>query len=292
MKFRTATALTLCLAVAGCGAKPAAKNRYADAAPVAEAMAPKAADPGGAPSARTAAISVPQLAYDYSYGFAAAPDGVESLIKADQAACDHAGPAECQMISLSADNSRDAGYVHKTLELRVTPAWLKAWQASIDGGLKQAHARITAQNVTSEDLSLQIVDSEAHIKNQEALRDRLADIIRTSPGKVSDLVDAEKQLADVQADIDSSQSALAVMQTRVATSHLTLTYESEQAAASTGAFAPVTDALKSVLRDMMMVFGVLIHLFAFLIPLAVVGVPIGWLILRWRARRKAKRTEA
>lgn len=288
MKLRAVSALALCLAAAACSAKPAAEGSYADKAPMMVAPAPKPAA-ADAPSPQAAAISIPQLAYDYSYGFAASPDNIETLIKSDQAACERAGPADCQMISLSADNNRDAGYVHKTLELRVTPQWLKTWQGGLDAGLKQAHGRITAQNVTSEDLSLQIVDSEAHIKNQEALRDRLTEIIKTSPGKVSDLVDAETQLAQVQEEIDSAQSALAVMQKRVATSHLTLTYESEQAAASNGTFEPVTSALKSVLRDMMMVFGVLIHLFAVLIPLAIVGGPIAWLVLKWRAKRKAQK---
>ncbi len=290
MKVQVAAFALLCLLAAGCNARPSADvATYSDEKVKVDLLAPPKPADAAAPSPQADVVSLPQLAYDYTYGFAASPDNVETLIKSDQAACDRAGPVDCQMISLSADNNRDAGYVHKTLELRVTPQWLKTWQGGLDAGLKQAHARITSQNVTSEDLSLQIVDSEAHIKNQEALRDRLTEIIKTSSGKVSDLVDAEQQLAQVQEEIDSAQSALAVMQKRVATSHLTLTYESEQAAASNGTFAPVTDALKSVLRDMMTVFGVLIHLFAVLIPLAIVGVPIAWLVLKWRARRKAQK---
>lgn len=284
MKYVATTAIVMVFALAGCGAKPAADSAASGGA---ARYAPAAADTVP-PSPQAAAISIPQLAYDYSYGFAASPDGVESLIKADQAACDRAGPAECQMISLDADNNRDAGYVHKTLELRVTPQWLKAWQGGLAASLKQAHARQTAQNVTSEDLSLQIVDSQAHIKNQEVLRDRLAEIIKTSPGKVSDLVDAEQRLADVQAEIDSAQSALAVMQKRVATSHLTLTYESEQAAASNGTFAPVTEAFKSILRNMMMVFGIMIQIASVLIPIAIVAGPILWFLLKLQGKRKAQ----
>ena len=267
--------------LAGCSKVPSGFAEHYSADVGAAATADNPAAPADA------AITVPQLAYDFGYTFSGPAGGVQSLVAADQAACDRAGVAQCQMISLSSDAASSDEYVRKTLELRVTPQWLKAWQAGLAASVAQAHGRIAQQSVTSEDLSLQMVDSEAHIKNQEALRDRLVEVIRTSPGKISDLVDAETQLADVQEEIDSAQSALAVMQKRGATVHLTLTYQSDAVAASEGTFAPLTDAVKDVLRNMMKMFAIIITVLSFLIPLAIVAAPVVWAVRRWGPKKKA-----
>lgn len=129
---------------------------------------------------------------------------------------------------------------------------------------------------------------DAHIKNKVALRDRLQHIIRTSSGKISDLIEAETQLSAVQQDIDSSQSSLAVMQKRVATVHLTLNYQSRAVAASRGTFSPVNDALKGVIGNMMSVIGFLITLLSFLLPLVLVATPLVWLAWKWRQKQAAK----
>ena len=235
-------------------------------------------------------ISIPQLAYDYTYTFGAGPKGVETMIAADQAACEAAGPTACQMISLQSSSDPANSLVRKELELRVTPQWLKAWQAGLTSAVAKAHGRIAEQNVTSEDLSLQIVDSEAHIQNKEALRDRLLQVIKNNTGKIADLIEAETQLSNVQEDIDASRSALAVMQKRVATTHLTLTYVSEASDTSQGVFAPVGEAFRGVLRNMMSVFAALITLLSYLAPLALVAIPALWFGLRWHKRNKVKAT--
>ncbi len=295
MNMKIVTLLSLAGAIAclaGCQ-KPAARSEDVASPPM------EMAERGGAPEAEPAdaaaggaseaALRVPQLAYDYSYGFSASAASLEALVKADQAACNRAGVLECQMISMTSNNDRDAAYVNKTLELRVTPTWLKTWQGQLEANVAKAHGRIVSQSVSSEDLSLQIVNTTAHIQNQQALRDRLIQIIKGSTGKIADLVEAETQLAKVQEDIDASQSALAVMQKRVATTHLTLSYQSEAVAASQGTFAPVVDACKNILRNMMGMVGILITLVSYLAIPALIFVPLVlWLLKRRKARKDAK----
>ncbi len=263
-------ALPALLAVTTCS-KPAPD---ATGAP---ATAPKlsAADAG---SGAAKAISVPQLAYDYSYGFTASTANTETLLKADQAVCDRGGVTQCQMESLTVDADNAAGFTEKTLELRVTPDWLKTWQAGLAAELTQSHGKISEQKVSSEDLSLQVVDTEAHLKNKEALRDRMLEIVHTGKGKLSDLIDVENQLSQVQTDIDATQSALAVMQKRIATVHLTLTYRGDAAPAVDSAFAPVTGALKSSLGVTMQVVALIISLIAAVLPVALLALPAFWLV--------------
>lgn len=290
------------LTLAACSPK-SNEGGYADAKidmPAAEAAAemPVATDVSGV-NLETSAIevsSLPQLAYDYRYGYAAPRKDIEALSKADLATCQKAGTAECQMISMSAHSYTDANNLNQTLELRVSPAYLKTFQSGMDDRLKSYRARINNQSVTSEDLSLQIVDTEARIKNKEALRDRLAQIVRTGSGKISELVEAERQLAETQADIDSAKSQLLVMKKRVATVHLTLEYQSEAVAASRGTFAPVNDALKGALGNMMEMLGFLITLLAYNLPLMILATPAfifgrkAW--IKWRAKKTDQGTKA
>ena len=133
------------MAVAACS-KPAPDTTGKSAPPAATADAGTATGPGSGPGSDGAkAILVPQLAYDYSYGFTASSADTGALLKADRAACDSAGVARCQMVSLTADADNTAGYSDKTLELRVTPDWLKAWQGGLEARLSQLHARMQEQ---------------------------------------------------------------------------------------------------------------------------------------------------
>jgi len=259
--------------------KPAPDMTGKSAPPAVTTAASTATGPG---SDAARAMLVPQLAYDYSYGFTASAADTGALLKADRAACDNAGVTRCQMVSLTADADTVAGYSDKTLELRVAPDWLKAWQEGLETRLNQAHARMNAQKVASEDLSLQVVDTEAHLKNKEALRDRMADIVRTGQGKLSDLIDVETQLSQVQADIDATKSSLAVMNARLNTVHVTLTYRSDAGPAADSVFAPVSDAAKSSLGVFMHVVGLLVTLAAILLPIAIVAVPAVWYVRRRR----------
>jgi hypothetical protein len=249
---------------------------------------PEGSAPPGAPSSNSAAdhaASVPQLAYDDNYGFTAPAAGADALLKADRAACDSAGVSQCQMVSLTANSDAAAGFIEKTLELRVAPGWLKTWQDGLEARLAPQHARIRQQSVSSEDLSLQVVDTEAHLKNKEALRDRLRDIVRTHDGKLGDIIDAENQLSQVQTDIDATRSALAVMRKRIETVHLILGYRSDVAPAASDILAPVTGALKSSVGIAMQVVAMLITLAAALVPVAVAITLVVWPLRRWRKKR-------
>lgn len=233
--------------------------------------------------------NTPQLAYDYTYGFLLPASATERLAKHHQAMCEKAGVQQCQLLNASTNANPEAGSVRVEVSLRATPQWLKGFENSLKGDLKSYKARITQQTVTSEDLSLQIVDSEARLKNTMALRDRLQTIIRQSPGKIAELIEAETQLSQAQADIDSLSSSLAVMRKRVATSHLTLTYDSQAQSAAPSAFAPLGEAMGQVVYTIMSSLGFLILLLAWALPFALILGPLGWWALKqWRKRKAAK----
>jgi hypothetical protein len=173
------------------------------------------------------------------------------------------------------------GYV----SFRAEPMWLRTFIAGLAAQADAAGGRIISENVASEDLTRQIVDTEARLRAQTALRDRLQQLLRSRPGRLADLLEVERELARVQGEIDAVQSSLAVMRTRVAMSELTIHYRSAPRPVGSDTFEPLRNAFANFLGIVVTGFAAIITIIAGLIPVAIVVVPIVWLILRWRKRR-------
>src|SRR5262249_34449527 len=142
------------------------------------------------------------------------------------------------------------------------------------------------ENTTSsEDLTRNIVDTEARLRASRTLRDRLQNLLASRPGRLSDLLEVERELARVQGEIDATESTLAVMRARVAMSELTLTYTSKAKPLRGDTFRPLTEALAGFLGWIVMGFASIITLVAVLLPWALVLGLIGWALMAWRKRR-------
>ena len=107
---------------------------------------------------------------------------------------------------------------------------------------------------------------------------RLMDVLRTRNGKVSELVEAERSVAQVNEEIDQARSWLKEMQGRVAYSTVTVRYESRAMVAS-DFLGPVTGALGSL-------GSILGFIVAALIMLGAIALPIGAAVWGGRAIRR------
>jgi hypothetical protein len=254
-------------------------------APASAPDAPAAAKPAAPPV--PAPISVAQLAYSYAYSLSLPAGRIQGLVERHQQACAAAGPATCQVISSKlSSQGRDIAEGH--LELRATPAWLGQFRGGLDAQARALGGRVASAQIDTEDLSRSIVDTEATIRAKTTLRDRLEKLLAERPGKLSDLVDLEQALAGVQGEIDTTQSELAVMRTRVETSKLDIDYEATGMIAPDGVASPLRRAADGFIGNMLTVFAFLVTLASYLLPLAIVGVPAGWLIMRLRPKKTAK----
>jgi hypothetical protein len=295
---RTVTALLLGVcALAGCSKK--AEIAEDAAAPAAsEASAPDVAErvalvkppaPGAParpqdiqPAGATAAL----LAYAYDYAIETPADRLPGLLKRHEQACASAGPLVCQVVGASTrrlGNDEASG----RLELRATPAWTERFRGGLDGEAKAVGGKVTSATVETEDLSRAIVDTEATLRAKRTLRDRLENLLATRPGKLDDLMELERQFAQVQGEIDAAESELAVMRTRVQMQKVTLDYRSAGVLAPDNAFRPLAEASHGFLRNVVSGFSVLLTVVSFVLPFAVVIGPLVWLLLR-RNRRRAK----
>lgn len=240
--------------------------------------------PGPSQGQPSGPMPVLYLAYSYAMGLEVPSDRLSGIMDRHIQACQTAGPRLCQLINSNRSGDPES-QMNGSIYLRGEPAWLQTFMAGINSDAEQAGGRMLSRAVNSEDLTRQIVDTEARLRALTSLRDRLQALLRDRPGRLSDLLEVERELARVQGELDSITSQLAVMRTRVAMSELSLSYQSEPRSVGSDTFRPLRDAFANFLGIIVGGFAAIIVIIAGLIPFAVVLIPIGWLLLRWRKNR-------
>lgn len=244
----------------------------------------EASTPSTSPSQPAGPAPVLYLAYSYAVGLEIPSQRLSGVMDTHVQACQSAGPRLCQLIGSTRQGDPDS-YMQGYVSLRGEPAWLRAFMGGLEAQADQAGGRLVSQAVDSEDLTRQMVDTEARLRALTTMRDRLQDLLRSRAGRLSDLLEVERELARVQGEIDATQSHLAVMRTRVAMSELTLNYSSSPRPVGSDTLEPLRQALANFLGIVVAGFAAIITIIAGLIPVAVVVVPLVWLALRWRRRR-------
>lgn len=225
-------------------------------------------------------LSLPKLAYALDYGFRMAGEAIAPLQQTHADMCEAQGPYVCQIVSLSRSGEEE-DEVRGTLQLAVASDKAREFATRLTETAKGAGAESVRADITGEDLSKSIVDTEARLRTRIALRDRLLEVLKTRTGKVEELVEAERGVAAVNEEIDQARSWLNEQKGRVAYSKLTLSYES---ATPGGSFLrPVEGALSSVGS----ILGIIV---AALILAGTVALPI--LLLVFGIRRFQQRTAA
>lgn len=252
----------------------------ANSAPPAEAPAPQ---PGQAQQPAGPA-PVLYLAYSYAVGLEIPSQRLSSVMDHHVQACQQAGPRLCQLIGSNRSGDPES-YLEGYVSLRGEPVWLRTFMGGLSAEAAEAGGRVIAQSTNTEDLTRSIVDTEARLRALTSLRDRLEQLLRSRPGRLSDLLEVERELARVQGELDATQSNLAVMRTRVSMSELTLSYRSAPRPVGSDTFRPLRDALAGFLGVVVGGFATIIYLIAGLLPFVIVIVPVVWGLLRWRKAR-------
>lgn len=232
----------------------------------------------GTPS--VSSIGKPQIAYSFELGFRVPASAIKSLQERHADLCEARGPDTCRIISMrQADN--DGAYSYGTLQLAVAADSAREFAKELEQSSGAVDGETTASSITGEDLSKQIVDTEARLRARSLLRDRLMEILRTRRGTVAELVEAERSVAQVNQEIDQARSWLAEMRARVAFSQMAISYEAGSRA--TGSFtAPIRDAWGSLGGILGTMIGFFLMAFAVVLPIALVVWACLWL---WRRIR-------
>jgi anti-sigma factor RsiW len=150
---------------------------------------------------------------------------------------------------------------------------------------------VQMRSVAAEDVTNQIVDSQARLKN---LRHTEEDLLRIMDrqGKVADLLDVQNQISSTRDEIEQLDAQLKSMQHRVAYSALSISLEDEIPAAlvGPGAGTQLGDAWQTALRDSkelaLRIGAGVLRVLAFA-PYWAVPIALFWWLVAWLRRRPA-----
>ena len=231
-------------------------------------------------------VNLPRMAYIYDYGFRLDAADIAPLQERHADMCEAAGPYVCQIVSQSHSGQADEDYASGRLELAVIADQARAFGQRLGSAAESAGGEQVSAAITGEDLSKNMVDTEARLRSRIALRDRMMDVLRTRNGSVEELVEAERSVARINEEIDQARSWLEEMRGRVAFTRINIDYASVA--------APTSDFLAPVAGAMSSIGTILGWLLALAIVLGTIAVPVlgGVHAVRWAKARLAPRAEA
>jgi hypothetical protein len=222
----------------------------------------------------------PQIAYVYNYGFRMPANAIASLQMQHADMCEAKGPDVCRIISLE-HSGPEGEFVKGTLQLAVATGQARQFGRELTDAVSKAEGEQVSTTISGEDLAKNIVDTEAHLRARTVLRDRLMEVLRTRKGSVRELMDAEREVAGINREIDQATSALADMRGRAAFSRMNLSYESGSPSAG-GFMDPIRAAAGDVGSTLGWFIAMLISLLTIVGPLVLIGLLIrfGWKRIR------------
>ncbi|MDP3492540.1 MAG: DUF4349 domain-containing protein [Hyphomonadaceae bacterium] len=230
------------------------------------------------------------IAYTYNYGFKVPANGMQGLLDTHKKQCEDAGPSKCYVVNSSISGlGEDQSYGQMTI--RGSADWVRTFRTGMVDGLKPFNATLDSNSDSAEDLTVNIVDSEARLRSLKTMRDRLEQLLRDRPGKLGDLLEIEREFARVQGEIDSSESILAQMKLRVAMSVISLGYTASFPPGSESVWRPVGDAFGGFEASFAGAFAGIIRFIAEILPVLIIGgLAIFGVVslLRWRGKGRKK----
>jgi len=265
-------------------------------APAMKAPAPPAELAGGddaIPSTDAITVNVPQLAYSYVLGYRLPGSAIADAQSAHVALCRRLGSARCQLLSMQR-SSNDDGNAHANLKLRVASAMAPAFSSELSKLIAKAGGRTSDAQVTAEDVSKQLVDTDARIRQREILVTRLTDMLRNRKGRVSELVEAERSVAQAQEELDQAKGWLTELRGRVAFSDFTINYVpvTETAPTPRNFVGQLQDAVVQSGGVVVAVVRALLMLTIFVLPWLMIAGPVALFFVAQRRRRTARLADA
>jgi hypothetical protein len=167
-----------------------------------------------------------------------------------------------------------------TLEIRVPSARFD----DLMNGLAPI-GKVEYVNISAQDVGEEFTDITARMANSRRLEQRLIELLATRTGKLSDVLEIERELARVREAVERMEGRLRYLKAHVATSSLTVTvHEPAPVVGETGSGGVIGEAFRDAWRNFVNFVAGLIASLGVVIPGAAV-VLLGLLGLRWIWRR-------
>lgn len=247
----------------------------------AEVAADMAAAPAGSGEAATvAAPPLAQIAYAYRYALSLPGDRGAEMMSRHELACVSAGPALCQVLSAQADwTGRDpSGH----LELRGERGWIDRFRSQLALDASGAGGRLESANTDGEDVTRDLNTATREAQTGETLAQRMRALEARRGGTMAQRLEVERELADLQHQLDASRIEATELNRRVETARLSLTYTPGGVLAADHPMRPVAQALNGAMGLSMGMLALLITAGSVMLPLAAIAGVVWWAMRRRR----------
>lgn len=120
----------------------------------------------------------------------------------------------------SSNLSMERNILENRMTIRVRSEFFDELLNEIDKEAAYVHYR----NIRTEDVGKQFVDLESRLKTKREVQERYKQILRTKAGKIEELLSAEKQIGELQEEIEATVSRLIYLKDQVAYSTINLEF--------------------------------------------------------------------
>ncbi|KRC82429.1 DUF4349 domain-containing protein [Sphingomonas sp. Root241] len=232
-------------------------------------------------------ISIPKLAYAYALTYLLPGDKIAATQDAHRDMCEEMGPARCQLLALERGIGNEQSN-NASLKLRVATTEARRFQILLEHDVTQAGGRTENAKIATDEVSKQIVDSEARVRQRELLVARLTEMLRKRQGTPADLLAAERSVTQAQEELDQAKSWLSELQGRVAMSEFDIRYGAiAPSATAQGVGAQLGEAVQGSGAVFLIGLRFVLSLVIYLLPwLLLAAIPV-LLIRRFGKRRPA-----
>jgi hypothetical protein len=286
--MRTLIPLAAMLALAACSDSSPTSESMTTHDVAAEAPAVQAVKGAGGSGPAPVEVAIPRIAYVYKLGFRLPGDRIAAAQRGHVAACEKLGPARCQVLALERSGGEEE-FGSASLKLRVQTGITRPFLDQLGRSVSQAGGRTVAESQQGEDVSKQMVDASARIAQRELLVSRLMEILRTRDGKVGDLVEAERSVAQAQEELDQAKGWLAELSGRVAMSTVEIGYDAVAPSVGADNFGgQIGNAVTGSATAFVIALRGLLTLLIFLLPWALLGGAIWWLTRNFRRSARTR----
>lgn len=223
-----------------------------------------------------------QIAYSYRYGFRIDSDEINELQEAHIALCDAMGE-ECRILRTSQSRA-DSYDAYGNLRMQIAADKAGDLTQKLQAPAEELGGALVSSEKNGEDLSEQIIDTEARLKSRLVLREKLTAILRNQRGSVDELVKAESEVAKVNQEIDATRMRLKQYRNRIRFSDVNISYEPTFGETQIGFVRPVMSALRSIGSTLGMSLAAIIYAFTALLPVVILVLGLRFILHRFGYR--------
>ena len=169
-----------------------------------------------------------------------------------------------------------------TLVIRVPAERFAAAYAAL-----KALGKVDTEAVSTQDVTKAYADLETRLRVKRDAEARLREILRTRTARLSDVLEAERELTRIVEEIEQTEGERRYYDQQVALSTISAALHEPEAVIRVGQLAPLIEALRSSLQVLATSAGALIYLTVLVLPWAATAALVGLAVRAARRRKRA-----